>query len=144
MFCESKFIYLFCESKPQINKKFLSTHTKNEIIKNPIWLTMKSYMLYFVIIIIIVLVEKRQVTGNRLCEKCHEELSMQCHKNNNCWQTEKICIQRRRCPPNASPKHFDTVKTTHIELPALRRQRTYPVKIHYEFPIFKLKKVVTK
>ena len=33
---------------------------------------MKSYMLYLVIIIIIVLAEKRQVTGNQLCEKCGE------------------------------------------------------------------------
>ena len=105
---------------------------------------MKIYILLLVFILI-VLDEKRQVTGNRLCEKlCRKKPNMQCYKNSICWQTVKRCIRRRKCPPTVKWKHFDTVKIIPIELRALNRQRNEHVKINYNFPIFKLKALVFK
>ena len=102
---------------------------------------MKSYILLLVVILI-ALDEKPQVTGNRLCEKlCRKKSNIQCYENSICSQRVKSCIRQRECPPTVRWKHFDKLNIIPIELPALSRKRTEHVKINYKFPIFKLKNV---
>ena len=130
------------ESNSQIDKKCLSTH-KNWILKNLVWVIMKSYVLLLAFILI-AFDEKLQVTGDGNCEKlCPKKSNIrrQCYKNSICWQTVIRCIRQRKCPPTAPRKHFDTVKIIPIELPALWKQRTEHIKLNHKFPIFKLKNV---